>query len=96
MPAESAAGPPAEFGADLVHEGAGAGSDFDDVLEAGVEGGFQPVGDALAEEGGEGGAGAEVTVAPDGLDFPAVVADLGVEESPLHEAVEGLSLHRRR
>jgi hypothetical protein len=30
------------------------------------------------------------------LDFPAVVADLGVEESPLHEAVEGLSLHRRR
>ena len=98
MPVESAAGPPTDVLADLAHELSGAGADFDDAadLRMSGEGGFEPVGDALAEEGGEGGAGAEVAVAPDGLDVSAVVAALGVEEGPLHEAVEGFSCHKPR
>lgn len=98
MPAKTAAGPPAKGLADLAHECAVAGTDFDDVADVwmGSEGRFQPVGDALTEEGGKGGAGAEVAAATDGLDVSAVVTTLGIKEGPLHEAVEGLSRHKLR
>jgi hypothetical protein len=46
-------------------------------------------GEGLGEEGGEGGGGGEVAAASDGIDAGGVIAEFGVVERFLHEALEG-------